>query len=582
MLNSPAFNKKIDYTVFAGEENWAGFGNLAPYINARKKSYLDGFNLKYFPDSKQEYQVTLVQGFGKDRSKDLHDFGYDLLGKFKFEEWKFKEELAYDSDAFANVFNLNYVIPKLNFGAEFRDINKKFTSSTGSTSRQGELGGLLTFYYQPWDNLMMQTTLDVYRDRLYPAQDKSLRLNQDINWNLNYRMDPLTSLRMNYAFQNDLGKLSQYRYQNANLGMTRTFKLVKDINFYADYYHQENTQYSSHGSDYVNDRVYAGLRLNLLDSLYYYLNKEMNWLKENFTGNHSKPNALETGLDWSAQLGKTPWHTNMRFTYRDEEDTLSNLSFLSGEDYIEGYSELSYRPTADTEMYGSCRMRNVWADNPRVSKRFEANINGGMRYLWDTGINWQSIGNIDGFIFKDLNSDGIMERNEAPVADVIVWLGKNKATFTDIFGYYKFAGVRGRKAYINLDTSTLPTGFVLTVPATQGTFIEQHRTVRLNFGISSRSEIYGYVFEDKNDNGIYDKDDFGIRDVIINLEDKSIRGTDNSGRYSFSNVKTGEHTLAVDLNSLPIYYLPKTAVVKKITLSEGVSYLYNVPLKKNK
>ncbi|MBM3244568.1 MAG: hypothetical protein FJZ15_02080 [Candidatus Omnitrophica bacterium] len=582
MLASPAFDKKINYTAFYGQENWSGFGNLSPEINKRRESYLDGLNLKYIPDpGKQEYQFTAVHGFGKDRSKDLGSMNYDLLGKFNFQDWKLKYEAANNSEAFANMLNVNYVIPKLNFGAEFRNINKKFTSSTGSSSNQGELGWLFNLYYEPKDNLSMQANFDLYRDRLYPAQDSDSRFNQDLDWGLNYRIDPSSSLRMNYSFQNDLGKLSQYRYQNGNIGLTKNIKLVKDINFYADYYHQENTNYAAHSSDYVNDRVYAGIRVNLFRPLYYYINREMNWLRESFTGNRSKPSAFETGLDWSSQLGKSPWYGSMRFTYRDEEDTLSNLSFLSGEDYIEGYSELSYRPTTDFEMYGSCRMRNVWADNPRTEKHFEASINGGMRYLWDTGISWQPVGIIDGYVFKDYNSDGIMEKNEPPVGKVKVWLGKNRSAETDILGYYIFDNVRGRRAFVNLDTATIPEGFVLTVPATQGAFIGQGQAARLNFGVASRTEIYGFVFLDINDNGIFDKDDPRIRNVVLRLEDDTIRVTDASGRYSFSSVKPGEHTIQLDLESLPVYYLPKVPLSKKITLSEGVSYPYNIPVKKN-
>ncbi|MDD5552882.1 MAG: SdrD B-like domain-containing protein [Candidatus Omnitrophica bacterium] len=581
MLSSAAMHDKLNYTVFAGRENWSGFGTLSPDINRRRDSYLDGFNLQYQPGKKQVYDVTLMHGFGKDRPGNLNDIGYDSRGRFDLGKWKFGVENAGNSEAFANLLKARFSAPKFTLGSEFRDLNKDFTSSTGSASRQGELGGLFDLNYEPLDKLILRGTFDVYRDRLYPAQDNPQRLNEDADLGLNYVLDPKTSLRMNYTLQNDLGKLSQYRYQNYNIGAVKTFRLIKDLNIYSDYYHREYSNYSSHASDYLNDRIYAGLRLNFSRYLYYYLNRDMNWLTESLTGDRSRPSATETGLDLSGRLGKSPFSGVVRFTYRNEEDTLSNVSFFSGEDYIEGYSELSYRPAADMERYASCRLRNVWADNPRGLERLEATINSGLRYIWDTGLSWQPAGDIDGFVFKDYNSDGIMQKNEAPVERIRIWLGRQKSVLTDIFGYYKFKGVRGRQAFISLDTSTIPPGFMLTVPASQGAAIRHKETIRLNFGISSRSEIYGFIFEDKNENGVYDKGELGVRGVVMKLEDNTAKVTDKNGRYSFSSVKTGKHILSLDLNSLPVYYLPKAAITKKITLNEGVSYVYNIPLKKN-
>jgi len=143
-----------------------------------------------------------------------------------------------------------------------------------------------------------------------------------------------------------------------------------------------------------------------------------------------------------------------------------------------------------------------------------------------------------------------------------------------------FKKVRGNQANISLDTATIPNGFVLTVPANQLASISQNQSSRIDFGIISRSEIYGYVFEDLAGDNQLGKKSKGIRNVVVTLEDGTRRSTDNSGKYSFSNVSPGEHQITLDLESLPVYYLPKTALTKKITLFEGVAYNYNIPLKR--
>ncbi|MFA5145643.1 MAG: SdrD B-like domain-containing protein [Candidatus Omnitrophota bacterium] len=580
MLASPAFNNKLNYTAFYGKENWSGFASLSPELNQERDAYLEGFNLGFTPTGKQNYKFTLIHGWGQDRDPALKSFGYDLMGDWLLDKWKLGYELANDTKNSANLLKMHYVQPNLSFNAQLRDIDKNFQSITGSAWSQGQLGGLFSFNYSPLDKLQIYSSLDIYKDRLYPAPGNNDSWNEDFNWNSVYRVDPLTSVSLNYALQNELGRISQYRYQSIDAGINRNFKFFKDVNLFLNYYDQENTNFSSPVSDYSNQRIYTGVKINLTRDLYYYASQEINWLTEISTGNKTQPSAFETGLDWSGQIGKSPFFGACRFTYRDEQDTESNLSFLSGEDYIEGYSELSYRPNTDTQVYGSCRVRNVWGDNPNVTKRMEASFNSGMRFLWDTGINWQAIGDIEGYVFKDLNSDGVMGRDEPPVQGIKVWLGKTKSIVTDIFGYYKFKNVRGNKIYVNLDTATIPNGFVLTVPATQAVSINQHQTARVDFGIISRSEIFGYVFEDLNGDNQFGKKDKGVRNTVIILEDGTKRITDSGGKYSFPSVSPGEHEITLDLNTLPVYYLPKTALTKKITLFEGVAYNYNIPLKR--
>ncbi|MCM8795777.1 MAG: pilus assembly protein N-terminal domain-containing protein [Candidatus Omnitrophica bacterium] len=582
MLYSPAFDNKLTYTTFWGREGGGRYGNLSPGLAKTKNSFLEGINLNYSPTSKQNYKFSALHGYGRDRENYLNHYGYDLMGTWNFDQWGTGYEIAFDSETFAHLLTAHFTPPKLNFRTELRNIDKNFLSMTASGWRQGERGGIFNLNYTPTEKISMGVGLDVYQDRLYPAEDNDNRLNEDFNWNVTYRVDPKTSFGLNYTLQNELGRLSQYRYQSQGLNISRTFHFIKDITTYVDYNHQKSQNFTSPSSDYVNDRFYGGLRFSLIGELYYYINKEINWLHEKYEDNHSLPNAVETGVDWSSQIGNTPLFGNFRFTYRNEEDTLSTLSFLSGEDYIEGYTELSYRPTPDSQIYGSSRFRNIWADNPNVSKRLEIDFNAGMRYLWDTGARWESVGNIEGYVFKDLNSDGLRQRDEPPVEGIKVWLGKDKFQVTDIFGYYKFKGVRARKAYVTLDTTTLPSGFVLTVPVTQEVAIAHHATSRIDFGIISRSEISGFIFEDVDENGEYSKNDKGVLGAVIILEDGKKAISDGTGRYSFPNVAVGEHTISLDLNSLPVYYLPKIAITKKITLFEGVTYIYNIPLKRIK
>lgn len=579
MFSSPAFNEKLNYTAFWGRERSGRYGNLSPSLTSSKDSFLKGVNLSYSPPN-QEYKFTLVEGWGQDRDDFLNRRGYDLSGAWKLEDWELGHEIAHDSERFANLFNLRYQQPKISFNTELRNIDKKFTSISGNGWRQGELGGLFSLNLVPTEELKINSSLDVFQSRLYPAEDNPDRWNEDFNWEANYQLDPASSAGLSYALQNDLGKVSQTRSQTAGLRYNQKFEFLTDIFTYVNYYHQENKNYSSPVADYINDKISSGLRMKLIDNLYYYINREFNWLQEKFTSTLSRPNAFETGVDWSGPLGKSPFYGNLRFGYHDEKDTESSLSFLSGEDYVEGYSELTYRPNSDQETYISYSMRNIWGEDPRVTKRLEMTFNFGMRYGWDTGLHWDSVGNIEGYVFKDFNSDGLKQENEPFISGALIWLGKDKFQTTGETGYYQFKNIKAQKVYLSFDASTLPLGFVLTVPARQEVNIVHHRTAQVDFGMVSRSEISGIVFEDIDGNGKYESADNVVQNVIISLEDGSKSITDNNGRYYFTNAAPGEHTLTLDLSSLPLAYIPTIPLFKKIDLSEGATYLFNIPLKK--
>jgi len=294
-----------------------------------------------------------------------------------------------------------------------------------------------------------------------------------------------------------------------------------------------------------------------------------------------RPNVSETGLDWYDRIAKSPFWGSLRFTYRDEERANSPLSFLSGEDYIEGYSEFSFQPADGQKVYASARVRNIWKENPdTVFSRVEASFNVGMKLLWNTGLRWDAVSTIQGYVFKDYNSNGLLDRDEPPVFGIKIWLGKKQSQVTDELGYFRFNKVRGKVAYVTLDTGTLPAGYILTVPITQAIPIANADTSKVYFGITSRSEIHGIVFEDLNGDGEYSIGEKGVSGVAITLDGDKTVITSVDGGYAYSQAQPGDHELSADLNSIPVYYLPLVALKKKFPLQEGESSVWNIPLRK--
>jgi hypothetical protein len=579
-FNSKAFENRVDYTAFWGKEGGGKYWGLSPGLVKPRNSYIDGVEFNFIPEARQLYSLSAFQGYGSDRQADLNSTGYDFKTWLGFDRWDYRYEGAYDSRTLANLFSAGYHIPNLAVSTELRNTDKEFKTMTGTGWRAGETGILTAASYRASDKLDLGSRLDIYRDSLFPNPDDKQKLNEDLNFDGNYRIDDSSSARIDYTLADDLGKISPMRSHNGGAGIYKAFGENRWFNAYVTYRHQENTFFTSHINDYSDEKILLGIRFAVIGDLFYYLTHEYNWLLARFYGTRSNPQAIETGLDWNRRILNSPFYGDFRMVYRNEEDTTSPVSFLAGEDYLEWSAEVTYRPNPDLETFVSGRLRNVWPENTTTPRRADLNIYAGLRYTWDTGFKWDPVGDIEGFVFKDENQDGLRETGEGAVSGVKIKAGKGREIATDENGYFYVNGIRGRKCAVAIDTATIPSGFVLTTPAVQEIDIKHGSIEVINFGVISRTEIAGYIFEDTNGDGAYGSGDKGVKGVIVILENGKKAVTDSSGKYVFSKLSPGPHKLTLDIDSLSPDLLPSVSVYKEMDLQEGALVTYNIPCKR--
>jgi len=93
-------------------------------------------------------------------------------------------------------------------------------------------------------------------------------------------------------------------------------------------------------------------------------------------------------------------------------------------------------------------------------------------------------------------------------------------------------------------TSAAPLQFTSSVAAAK---------VKVEAGVfSSKGFILGDVYADCNANGLRDRDEPGVPDVRVWLEDGSFSQTDADGRYSFTDVAPRTHVAKIDNSTLPV------------------------------
>lgn len=580
-FNSRAFDKTVDYTAFWGKEGGGKYWGLSPGLSKVRDATIGGMQVDYMPEEKQLYSFSAFGAGGSDRDPALRDNGYDVRIKRGFDRWNYSYELGYDTREFANLFSTAWQAPGFGITTELRNTGKDFKTMTGTGWRAGETGALVTSHYRPVEALDLGGRIDVYRDRLFPNPDAPDRLNEDGALTASYRINPTTSLHGDYSLQNDLGKISPLRSLNTGGGINKSFGRNGRFSTYANYRHQESTYFSSHVNDFLNEKLLVGIRFPLINDLYYYYSHEYNWLTARYYRIRSNPWAMETGIDWNRQIFSSPFYGGLRAIYHNEEDTgASPVSFLSGEDYLEWSGEISWRPCPDFETYASGRLRASRPEDHDTPDRIDLSIYAGLRCTWDTGFHWDPVGAVEGYVFKDDDQDGLRGKDEAPVEGVKIRIGKDREAASDKDGYFYAQGIKGKKCAVAVNTATIPAGYVLTTPATRETGIRHAETERVDFGLASRTETSGIIFEDKNANKVFDAGDKLLKGIRVTLEDGKGAVTDGSGKYVFHKMRVGKHTLRLDMTSLPAEYLPETAVFTDFNLTEGAAYIYNIPCRK--
>jgi YbbR domain-containing protein len=131
---------------------------------------------------------------------------------------------------------------------------------------------------------------------------------------------------------------------------------------------------------------------------------------------------------------------------------------------------------------------------------------------------------------------------------------------------------------VSADLATVPSGYVLTSPAITEVKLPYQKNI--DFGFTAQSGIYGIVYFDNNHDHKPDEGDEFIQKAKIILDNHIIEVSDYDGTYFFKNVSSGTHTLQIDVNSLPLEYLPLVKLSTAVEITEGTVYVFHVPLSK--
>ena len=550
-------------------------GTSSPSLN----SYVDAGKIMLFPmDPRTHFALNFASGYGSDRYPYLTKRAYSVEGRQTIKNVTLNAELARNDEGHsASLTGIRWRDSGLETALNFRDINRDYTTVVNAPANQGEIGALWTTS-AAFEKFDAQTTVDVYRNRLYFNPNDTQALNLDANGHLHVPIDRNLWSDAGVSYTDTRGELSPRRNLNVDERLSRSFDTwnARKGTLYGGGTYQKSRNAFSEAFEYDRYTVIAGFQLPLTDKLSSFASYEYSWVHETLSGDDFNPNVFTVGGNYTKPF-TDKFTGTLRVNYRNESGVQGTNSFLTGEDSLEGSVGLTYNPANDVSVFFDGSLRRVWSQIPANPSYYDMNLRVGMRLAFGVPVHWDPVGAIGGYVYKDKDGSGQYKPGDEGVAHVKVKVGDQEVT-TDKDGWY-YADVRAKKVLVTPVQESVPNGFIYSTPTFSQATIRQSQVGRVDFGLTSHSSVYGVVFVDKNTNGRLDAGDQTVGKVKLILDGKLTQGSDSRGTYYFRNVGKGKHTIAVDLNTVPINMIPLIKVKSEIEVEEGTTYMFNVPLK---
>jgi len=339
------------------------------------------------------------------------------------------------------------------------------------------------------------------------------------------------------------------------------------------------------GSDGILKMIRTGVRANFIEGFSLSLSWAVAMLRENQPEAEPEeifPRQLEVSLGYSKTLELWPWplHVDTTLRFSDARNTFNRGHQPFGNrDSLSGDISLRWEVGEDRELFATLAIAQEKPETTGDEATVDIFYKFGMRMGWDTEWNIARSGRVLGSVFEDLNANGKRDPEETGRAGVRIFVLDGPSTATNKDGRYSLKLKEG-PVRLQLDRTQIPEGYFFTTSSTQQIFVEPGKKLTVDFGISTEVEFRGRIYNDVNENLIFDETvDEPLRKVKVRLDSGQSAYSRHGGYYVLRRVPPGTYILSLDIPSLPDGYQTLVSVRKKWELEQGEVAEYDIPLK---
>ncbi len=545
-------------------------------------SYIDAAKITLLPTSKNDqYSFNFATGYGSGRGVYEANHVYSVEGLHRFNDnLTLNAEHASDASDNAELASLKWEDTNFRSGIHFRNLDKNYETISDLPEYQGETGADWTTEGH-FKNITENTFVEAYRDHINFNPDNPSALNYDANGQL--RVDLARDLwnDLDFNYMDSAGEASPQTSLGLNDRVTKGFGIWNSLQ--GDVFIGTGYQFShsktTNLTDYNRENIITGFQVPLTSQLTFNSSYEYDWYDQPHSGGNSTAGIINAGLSYQKLINQQ-LSFNTSVDYHDELGVnANNNNFLSGEESVIVSSGLNYSPSPDVNIFGDLVVSKdlYHTNNPSLD---DIGVHVGMRITFGGATYWDPLGTVTGVVFKDRNGDGKYEKNDEGIQGVTVKVG-DKEGVTDKNGRYRVQ-IRGKTVDVVPVLDTIPGGLLFSTPQFLNVPVYQGRSIHADFGLISQTGIYGLIFISKRGTNTPSEGDKFVGKVKVVLDGKIIQQSDGNGAYYFRKVTPGQHTISIDINSIPLNMVPLIKLKNMIDVGEGVNYPFNIPLKVTK
>ena len=160
-------------------------------------------------------------------------------------------------------------------------------------------------------------------------------------------------------------------------------------------------------------------------------------------------------------------------------------------------------------------------------------------------------GILKGQVFLDRNRDGIRQPTEGGIPRVVIRVkGTRLALRSGADGFFTIQNVKEGLYEVQIDAKSLPIGYDLSADITTRVTISEGQITDIPLAIVQRGQIRGFVYEDKNGNGEYDRGETRVERAKLRLTsdeaDIDVKMfTTSFGQYAFDDLPQGQYNVEI-------------------------------------